>query len=202
MLHENDFGTWERYQELQLDQMTAEQRRTYHYTNERRGQVPSPYEIWRQNTKFTELMVPLGVYYQRHSVLSRTEIEIATTLIDGKSLAHVLRQARRPSLRTQSVLPHLSARDLRSCQSVRPMQPWKSLQLGCKAACRSDNDKNLIDTRRPELRKPFQGARIRVDMTSDHLAGDWRSLRNMQIPAQRGPVTETFGQENRHGCHE
>jgi 4-carboxymuconolactone decarboxylase len=87
MSHENDFGTWGRYQELQLDQMTAEQRRTYDYTNEQRGQVPGPYKIWLQNTKLMEVMVPLGVYYQRHSVLSKAEIEIATNLINGKWLA-------------------------------------------------------------------------------------------------------------------
>jgi hypothetical protein len=40
MSHENEFGTWGRYQELQLDQMTTEQRRTYDYMNEQRGQVP------------------------------------------------------------------------------------------------------------------------------------------------------------------
>jgi hypothetical protein len=40
MSHENDFGIWGHYQELQLDQLTAEQRRTYDYTNEQRGQVP------------------------------------------------------------------------------------------------------------------------------------------------------------------
>jgi 4-carboxymuconolactone decarboxylase len=61
MSHENDLGTWGRYQELQLDQMTAEERRTYDYTNEQRGQVPGPYKAWLQNTKLMEVMVPLAV---------------------------------------------------------------------------------------------------------------------------------------------
>jgi 4-carboxymuconolactone decarboxylase len=87
MSHENDFGTWGRYQELRLDQMTVEQRRIYDHTNEQRGEIPGPYKIWLQNTKLMEVMVPLGVYYQRHSVLSKAEIEIATNLINGKWLA-------------------------------------------------------------------------------------------------------------------
>ena len=61
MSHENDFGTWGRYQELQLDQMTAEQGRTYDYRSEQCGHVSDAYKMWLQNTKLMEVMGPLAV---------------------------------------------------------------------------------------------------------------------------------------------
>ena len=82
-----DFGTFGRYQETPLDQMTPEVRRAYDYTVKVRGQVPGPYKIWLENTKLIDVMVPLGKYYQGHSSLSKAEIEIATNLINAKWLA-------------------------------------------------------------------------------------------------------------------
>src|ERR1700733_10271755 len=72
----SDFGTFGRYTELQLDEMTADQRKAYEFTVGQRGEVPGPYKIWLQNPKLIEVMVPLGAYYQGHSSLSKAEIEI------------------------------------------------------------------------------------------------------------------------------
>ena len=55
----SDFGTFGRYAELPLADMSAEQRKAYDATLEARGQVLGPYKIWLQNPKLIELMVPL-----------------------------------------------------------------------------------------------------------------------------------------------
>ncbi len=83
----SDFGTFGRYREIPLEEMTAEQRKTYDYTVKERGQVPGPYKIWLQNAKLMDVMVPLGAYYQGGSSLTKGEIEIATNLINARWLA-------------------------------------------------------------------------------------------------------------------
>jgi 4-carboxymuconolactone decarboxylase len=72
-----DFGTFGRYQELLVEEMSPSQKKAYEYTMKERGQVPGPYKIWLQNPDLIEVMVPLGAYYQGHSSLSKAEIEIA-----------------------------------------------------------------------------------------------------------------------------
>jgi 4-carboxymuconolactone decarboxylase len=76
-----------RYSELPFDRMTADQKKAYDFTVKERGQVPGPYKIWLQNPKLMEVMVPLGVYFQRHSSLSKSEIEVATNLTNARWLA-------------------------------------------------------------------------------------------------------------------
>jgi 4-carboxymuconolactone decarboxylase len=83
----SDFGTFGRYTELQLDEMTADQRKAYEFTVGQRGEVPGPYKIWLQNPRLIEVMVQLGAYYQGHSSLSEAEIEIATNLTNARWLA-------------------------------------------------------------------------------------------------------------------
>jgi 4-carboxymuconolactone decarboxylase len=83
----SDFGTFGRYQELPLDEMSPEQKRAYEFTVQARGLVPGPFKIWLQNPKLIDVMVPLSVHYQGHSSLSKAEIEIATNLINARWLA-------------------------------------------------------------------------------------------------------------------
>jgi 4-carboxymuconolactone decarboxylase len=87
MSETSDFGTFGRYTELPVDRMTSDQRRAYEFTVEERGLVPGPYKIWLQNPKLIEVMVPLGAYYQGHSSLSKSEIEIATNITNARWLA-------------------------------------------------------------------------------------------------------------------
>ena len=82
-----DFGTFGRYNELPFDQMPPEQKAAYDFTMKLRGQVPGPHKIWVSNPKLSETIVPTGAYYQKHSTLSKAEIEIATNLINGRWLA-------------------------------------------------------------------------------------------------------------------
>ncbi|GCE03448.1 carboxymuconolactone decarboxylase family protein [Dictyobacter aurantiacus] len=87
MTETSDFGTFGRYKELSLEEMTPEQKKAYEFTVKTRGQVPGPYKIWLQNPKLIDVMVPLGAYYQGSSSLSKAEIEIATNLINARWLA-------------------------------------------------------------------------------------------------------------------
>jgi len=87
MSDNSDFGTFGRYKELLIEEMTPDQKRAFEFTMKERGQVPGPYKIWLQNPKLIQVMVPLGAYYQGHSSLSKAEIEIATNLTNGRWLA-------------------------------------------------------------------------------------------------------------------
>ena len=57
-----DFGTFGRYTELQLDEMTADQKRAYEFTVGQRGEVPGPYKIWLQNPKFSVAASPAQIH--------------------------------------------------------------------------------------------------------------------------------------------
>ena len=87
MDHDSDFGTFGRYREPPLKDMTVEQRRAYALTVRERGQVPGPYKIWLQNPALVEVMVPLGKYFQGASSLAKPEVEIATNLVNARWLA-------------------------------------------------------------------------------------------------------------------
>ena len=83
MDRKSDFGTFGRYEEIPLDQMTPKQRRAYDQTMEARGQIPGPYKIWLQNDALETAMVPIGVYFQEKMTLTKAEREIVTNLING-----------------------------------------------------------------------------------------------------------------------
>ena len=87
MSDNSDFGTFGRYKELLIEEMTPDQKKAFEFTMKERGQVPGPYKIWLQNPKLIQVMVPLGAYYQGHSSLSKAEIEIATNLTNARWLA-------------------------------------------------------------------------------------------------------------------
>lgn len=82
------FGTFGRYTEIPVKEMTPEQKKGYDGVVRERGQAPGPYKIWLQNAGLMEIMVPMGVYFQEgHCSLSIAEREIANNLINGKWLA-------------------------------------------------------------------------------------------------------------------
>lgn len=82
-----DFGTFGRYVETPVAEMSPEMRSAYEYTLQLRGLVPGPHKIWLVNPKLTKAVVPTGAYFQTDSSLSRAEIEIVTNLINGRWLA-------------------------------------------------------------------------------------------------------------------
>jgi 4-carboxymuconolactone decarboxylase len=91
MSENSDFGTFGRYTEIPLAKMSPDQKKAYDFTVKERRVVglgvDGPFKIWLQNPKLEEIMVPLSIYYQAHSSLSKAEIEIATNLTTGRWLA-------------------------------------------------------------------------------------------------------------------
>ncbi|WP_199189562.1 hypothetical protein [Trinickia dabaoshanensis] len=82
-----NFGTFGRLKERPLDQMSDDEKEAYRLVKEARGMVPGPYKIWLQNRELMEVMLPMGVHYQRGATLSKAEIEIAVNLTNGKLAA-------------------------------------------------------------------------------------------------------------------
>ena len=82
-----DFGTFGRFNETPLADMSAEMRAAYDVTVELRGQVPGPHKIWLANPKLAETIVPTGAYFQTRSSLTKSEIEIVTNVINSRWLA-------------------------------------------------------------------------------------------------------------------
>jgi 4-carboxymuconolactone decarboxylase len=85
MLDQSTFGTFGRYTEIPVDQMTPEQRKGYDHLIQERGEAPGPYRIFIQNPHLLQAMIPVGKYFQRsHSSLSDAEREIVVNLINAK----------------------------------------------------------------------------------------------------------------------
>ncbi len=83
----SDFGSFGRFEETPVEKMALEMRDAYDFTMQLRGQVPGPHKIWLSNPKLSKAVVPVGAYYQKHSTLTKAEIEIATNLVNARWLA-------------------------------------------------------------------------------------------------------------------
>jgi 4-carboxymuconolactone decarboxylase len=79
-----DFGTFGRYEETPVAEMSPEMREAFDFTKNLRGLVPGPHKIWLANPKLSKTIVPTGAYFQTASTLSKAEIEIATCVICGQ----------------------------------------------------------------------------------------------------------------------
>lgn len=82
-----DFGTFGRYVETPVEEMSPEMRSAYEHTLRLRGLVPGPHKIWLANPKLSKAIVPTGAYFQMDSSLSKAEIEIVTNVVNGRWLA-------------------------------------------------------------------------------------------------------------------
>lgn len=60
MSKDPEFGSFGRYVETPVDQMSPEMRDAYDFTMELRGQVPGPHKIWLANPKLSKTIVPTG----------------------------------------------------------------------------------------------------------------------------------------------
>ena len=83
----SDFGTFGRFVETPVAQMSQEMKNAYDFTLQLRGLVPGPHKIWLANPKLSQTIVPTGAYFQTDSKLTKAEIEIATNVINGRWLA-------------------------------------------------------------------------------------------------------------------
>jgi 4-carboxymuconolactone decarboxylase len=79
-----DKPTFGRYTEIPLDQMSAEQRKAYEYVMNERDACIGPYKIWVEHPPVMDLIVPVGVYYKKHSSLIDSEREIVILLTVAK----------------------------------------------------------------------------------------------------------------------
>ena len=82
-----DFGTFGRFVETPVAEMSPDMKDSYDFTVQLRGQVPGPHKIWLSNPTLSKTIVPTGKYYQEKSTLSKAEIEIVTNVINGRWLA-------------------------------------------------------------------------------------------------------------------
>ncbi len=57
MTERHDFGTFGRYQEVPLDDMSPDIKAAYDTTMRLRGQVPGPHKIWLANPALSETVV-------------------------------------------------------------------------------------------------------------------------------------------------
>jgi 4-carboxymuconolactone decarboxylase len=78
-----DFGTFGRFVETPVAEMDADMKSAYEFTLRLRGQVPGPHKIWPANPTMSRTIVPTGAYFQTESTLTKAEIEIATSVING-----------------------------------------------------------------------------------------------------------------------
>jgi 4-carboxymuconolactone decarboxylase len=81
------FGTFGRYCETPVAEMPADMRDAYAFTKRLRGLVPGPHRIWLANPALSRTIVPTGEYFQKHSSLTKTEIEIVTDLVNARWLS-------------------------------------------------------------------------------------------------------------------
>jgi 4-carboxymuconolactone decarboxylase len=87
MSSDSAFGTFGRYKETPVGEMSPEMREAYDFTMTLRGQVPGPHKIWLINPQLSKTIVPTGAYFQKESSLTKAEIEIVTNVINGRWLA-------------------------------------------------------------------------------------------------------------------
>ena len=83
MTERHTLGTFGRFFEPALADMTSEQRKCYDYTIEERKMIPGPYKIWICNPALETAMVPVGTYYQKQLTLSPAEREIVNNMVNG-----------------------------------------------------------------------------------------------------------------------
>jgi 4-carboxymuconolactone decarboxylase len=105
MSEPSDFGTFGRYIETPVGQMSPEMRAAYDLTTGLRGLVPGPHRIWLANPKLSKTIVPTGAYYQKHSTLTKAEIEIVTNLITARWLSAYASYEHEKIGKAQSRLP-------------------------------------------------------------------------------------------------
>ena len=84
MAENSDFGTFGRFQETPVHEMSPEMKDAYDFTKNLRGLVPGPHKIWLANPTLSKTIVPTGYYFQKESTLKKAEIEIVTNIINAE----------------------------------------------------------------------------------------------------------------------
>ena len=64
------FGTFGRYRETPVHEMSSDMKEAYDFTMKLRGVVPGPHKIWLANPTLSKTIVTTGYYYQKESTLT------------------------------------------------------------------------------------------------------------------------------------
>ncbi len=80
----SDFGTFGRFVETPVEEMSPQTRDAYDFILALRGLVPGPHRIWLANPTLAKTIVPTGAYFQRESTLTKAEIEVATNVVNAR----------------------------------------------------------------------------------------------------------------------
>ena len=80
----SDDGTFGRFVETPVREMSADMKAAYDFMLDLRGMVPGPHKIYLANPKLLQAVAPTGAYFQTESTLSKAEIEIITNVINGR----------------------------------------------------------------------------------------------------------------------
>ena len=83
MTGSDNLGTFGRFHETSVEQMSPTMRQAHDFSAKLRGHVPGPQKNWLANPKLSQTIVPTGAYVQNESTLTKAEIEIATNVING-----------------------------------------------------------------------------------------------------------------------
>jgi 4-carboxymuconolactone decarboxylase len=106
MTASRSFGTFGRFTETPASEMDADTKSAYEYTLSLCGMVPGAHRIWLANARLSRTIVPTGAYFQTESTLTKAEIEIATTVINGHwGAAHANREHERIGVGMGQVAP-------------------------------------------------------------------------------------------------
>ena len=84
MVETADFGSFGRYHETPVGEMSPDMKDAYDFTMNLRQVVPGPHKIWLANPTLSKTIVPTGYYFQKESTLTKAEIEIVTNIINGQ----------------------------------------------------------------------------------------------------------------------
>ncbi|HLG81762.1 MAG TPA: hypothetical protein VKY22_12150 [Bradyrhizobium sp.] len=84
MPEQSDFGSFGRFVETPVERMSPDMKDAYAFTKRLRGLVPGPHRIWLANPRLSMTIVPTGAYFQTHSTLTKSEIEIVTNLVTAR----------------------------------------------------------------------------------------------------------------------
>ena len=71
MAQNSDFGTFGRFNETPVAEMSQEAKDAYEFTKELRGLVSGPHRIWLANPRLSKTIVPTGAYFQKHATLTK-----------------------------------------------------------------------------------------------------------------------------------
>ena len=102
----SDEGTFGRFVETPVREMSAEMKSAYDFLLDLRGMVPGPHKIFLANPKLLQSVAPTGAYFQTESTLTKAEMEIVTNVINSRwGAAYTNHEHEKISIKMGHLLP-------------------------------------------------------------------------------------------------